>query len=86
MTGGKRKVSLTLDEDLVVAVEEEGAGLSATVNAALRVEIQRRLRTRGLAGRLERMTREDGPLDGAEDLAEGGRYLRLLGGPEPGRP
>ena len=46
MTTAKRKVSVSLDEDLVEELKREGQGLSAQVNQALRTELQRRRRNR----------------------------------------
>jgi antitoxin CcdA len=81
-SGAKRKVSVTLDADLVAAVEAEGAeSLSAEVNSALRAEFAKRQRQRALAELLDRLARERGSLDTPEDEAEIARYMRLLGGP-----
>jgi antitoxin component of MazEF toxin-antitoxin module len=77
----KRKVSVTLDADLVAALEAEGGTtLSAEVNSALRAEFTRRKRARALAALLDRLADERGRLDTAEDEAEIARYMRLLGG------
>jgi antitoxin component of MazEF toxin-antitoxin module len=77
----KRKVSVTLDADLVAALEAEGGTtLSAEVNSALRAEFTRRKRARALAELLDRLADERGRLDTAEDEAEIARYMRLLGG------
>jgi post-segregation antitoxin (ccd killing protein) len=78
----KRKVSVTLDADLVAEVEGSGENLSAQVNAALRDELARRRRHRALGELLDRLAAEDGPLDTAEDEAEIARFMRLLGGPD----
>lgn len=83
----KRKVSVTLDADLVALVEAEGgATLSAEVNSALRAELTRRQRQQALADLLDRLAQERGRLDTPEDEAEIARYMRLLGGmaDEPG--
>jgi antitoxin component of MazEF toxin-antitoxin module len=83
----KRKVSVTLDADLVAALEAEGGStLSAEVNSALRAEFARRKRQQALAGLLDRLADERGRLDTPEDEAEIARYMRLLGGiaEEPG--
>lgn len=83
----KRKVSVTLDADLVAALEAEGGTtLSAEVNSALRAEFARRKRQRALAELLDHLARERGGLDSPEDDAEIARYMRLLGGAaqEPG--
>lgn len=82
MTGqAKRKVSVTLDADLVAAMEaDSGTTLSAEVNAALRAEFTRRKRQQALADLLDRLADERGRLDKPEDEAEIARYMRLLGG------
>jgi antitoxin CcdA len=77
----KRKVSLTLDADLVAEVESGGENLSAQVNMVLRDELARRRRWRALGVLLDRLDAEEGPLDTPEDEAEIARYMRLLGGP-----
>lgn len=83
----KRKVSVTLDADLVAALETEGGStLSAEVNSALRAEFTRRKRQQALADLLDHLADERGKLDTPEDQAEIARYMRLLGGmaEEPG--
>jgi antitoxin component of MazEF toxin-antitoxin module len=80
-TSAKRKVSVTLDADLVTALEaEDGTTLSAEVNSALRAEFARRKRQQALADLLGHLAEERGPLDTPEDEAEIARYMRLLGG------
>jgi antitoxin component of MazEF toxin-antitoxin module len=77
----KRKVSVTLDADLVAALEaEEGTTLSAEVNSALRAESTRRRRAQALADLLDHLAEERGSLNTAEDEAEIARYMLLLGG------
>jgi Post-segregation antitoxin CcdA len=77
----KRKVSITLDADLVDALLAEGGeSLSAQVNATLRNELDRRRRHRALAEYLDRLTADEGRLDSAADEAEIARYMTLLGG------
>ncbi|MGH3273828.1 MAG: hypothetical protein ACRDNZ_05800 [Streptosporangiaceae bacterium] len=83
----KRKVSVTLDADLVELMEAgSGTTLSAEVNSALRAEFTRRRRQQALADLLDRLADERGRLDTPEDEAEIARYIRLLGGSarEPG--
>jgi antitoxin CcdA len=83
----KRKVSVTLDADLVAAMEADSSTtLSAEVNSALRAEFTRRRRQQALADFLDRLADERGRLDTPEDEAEIARYMRLLGGmiDEPG--
>jgi hypothetical protein len=76
----KRKVSLSLDADLVDEFEQEAAeGLSAQVNVVLRAEVDRRRRHRALQALLDRLAAEDGPL-GPDDEAEIARFERALGG------
>jgi Post-segregation antitoxin CcdA len=86
-TSPKRKVSVTLDADLVEAMEADSSTtLSAEVNSALRAEFARRKREQALATLLDRLASERGRLDTPEDEAEIARYMRLLGGSaeEPG--
>jgi antitoxin component of MazEF toxin-antitoxin module len=86
-SSAKRKVSVTLDADLVAALEAEGGTtLSAEVNSALRAEFTRRKRQQALADLLDHLADERGRLDTPEDEAEIARYMRLLGGVtgEPG--
>jgi antitoxin component of MazEF toxin-antitoxin module len=81
----KRKVSVTLDADLVAALEaDDSTTLSAEVNSALRAEFTRRSRQRALAELLDHLAAERGSLDTPEDEAEIARYMRLLGGPAEG--
>ena len=75
----KRKVSLTLDDDLIDALGDDAA-LSAQVNEAVRLEVERRRRNHALGELLARLERLDGPLDSADDEAEIARFARLLGG------
>ena len=70
----KRKVSVSLDEDLVAELEREEQGLSAQVNAAVRAELERRRRHRLLVELLEQLDAEDGPVP--EALIQ--KYVRLL--------
>jgi antitoxin component of MazEF toxin-antitoxin module len=87
-SSAKRKVSVTLDADLVEALEANaGATLSAEVNSALRAEFTRRKRQQALADLLDNLAGERGRLDTREDEAEIARYMRLLGGvaEEPAR-
>ena len=59
----KRKVSVTLDEDLVNALEGGDETLSAQVNTAVRLEVERRAREQLLAQWLETLEQTDGPVD-----------------------
>ena len=86
-SSAKRKVSVTLDADLVAALEAEaGTTLSAEVNSALRAEFTKRKRQQALSDLLDHLADERGGLDTPEDEAEIARYMRLLGGmaEEPG--
>ena len=80
-TPAKRKISVTIDADLVAALEADSdTTLSAEVNSALRAEFTRRRRQRALADLLDHLADERGKLDTPEDEAEIARYMRLLGG------
>jgi len=79
-TPAKRKVSVTLDEDLVAQIEAEGEGLSAQVNTAVRAHLTERRRRQALGQLLDRLEGEDGPLDTPEDEEEIARIMQLLGG------
>jgi hypothetical protein len=74
MTGKLRK-TLTLDPEVVEALRGDEAGLSAAVNAILRTEVERRRRAAALAGLLERLEAERGPVDQGE-VEEFRRLLR----------
>jgi antitoxin component of MazEF toxin-antitoxin module len=77
----KRKVSVTLDADLVAVLEaDDSTTLSAAVNSALRAEFTRRKRQQELADLLDQLAAERGGLDTPEDEAEITRYMHLLGG------
>jgi antitoxin CcdA len=84
----KRKVSVTLDADLVAAMEADGSTtLSAELNSALRAAFTRRKQQQALADLLDHLADERGGLDTPEDETEIARYMRLLGGmaDEPGQ-
>lgn len=74
MTTTKRKVSVSLDEDLVAELELGDDTLSAQVNDALRVELARRRRQRLLGDLLDDLARSDGPVDERSVS----RYMDLL--------
>ncbi|NJL27764.1 MAG: hypothetical protein HC897_07640 [Thermoanaerobaculia bacterium] len=65
MNLAKRKVSLSLDEDLVAELETINRSLSAQVNAAVRAELDRRRRQRLLVELLDHLDAEHGPVDEA---------------------
>lgn len=76
----KRKISVTVDADLIAEVEAEGENLSAQVNEALRHELASRRRQRALGNFLDHLDNTEGSLDAPEDEAEIQRFMRLLGG------
>jgi post-segregation antitoxin (ccd killing protein) len=61
----KRKVSVSLDEDLVAELEAADEALSGQVNEAIRAEVERRRRNRLLTGMLDSLDAEYGPVDEA---------------------
>jgi post-segregation antitoxin (ccd killing protein) len=61
----KRKVSVSLDEDLVAELEAADEALSGQVNEAIRAEIERRRRNRLLAEMLDSLDARYGPVDEA---------------------
>jgi post-segregation antitoxin (ccd killing protein) len=61
----KRKVSVSLDEDLVAELEAADEALSGQVNEAIRAEVERRRRNRLLTGMLDSLDAEHGPVDEA---------------------
>lgn len=76
----KRKISLSLDADLVDELERDtGEALSSQVNVVLRAEVERRRRQRALRALLDRLAAEDGSLgpDAEDDIA---LLARALGG------
>ena len=70
----KRKVSVSLDEDLVAELEAADEALSGQVNEAIRAEVERRRRNRLLTAMLDSLDAEYGPVD--ETLVE--KYTELL--------
>ncbi|MCU1358063.1 MAG: hypothetical protein JWM89_3481 [Acidimicrobiales bacterium] len=75
MTTTKRKLSVSLDEDLVAELEAGGEALSAQVNDAVRLELHRRRQHRLLGEMLDEFEASAGPID--ENLVT--KYLDLLG-------
>lgn len=73
----KRKVTVTLDEDLARELEQAG-NVSAQLNEAGWVLVERRRSARRLAAFLDKLDQEDGPLP--DDPEEDARIDRLLGG------
>ncbi len=74
MAPNKRKVSVTIDEDLVDVLEGSEDNLSAQVNEAIRLVVERRRRQTALRRWLDDLTDQDGPVD--EDEVR--RFLELL--------
>lgn len=75
MTATKRKLSVSLDEDLVAELEAEEESVSMQVNAALRRELGRRRRQRLLVELLDQLDAEHGSID----LGLVDKYIKLLG-------
>src|SRR5579863_4479885 len=61
----KRKVSVSLDEDLVAELEAADEALSGQVNEAIRAEVERRRRNRLLTDMLDSLDAQHGPVDEA---------------------
>ncbi len=79
MTATKRKISVSLDENLIAELEAGGEALSGQINEAVRAEIEHRRRRRLLsefldALDLDALDAERGPVD--EQLVS--KYTRLL--------
>lgn len=74
MTTTKRKVSVSLDSDLVEELEASEEALSSQVNEAIRHELVRRRRQRVLGEMLAELMELHGPVD--EQLVE--HYSDLL--------
>ncbi|WP_250287196.1 MULTISPECIES: hypothetical protein [unclassified Frankia] len=84
MTQVKRRVSDTLDVDLVSAFETAGENLSVQINMGIRNGPVRDCRHRALGDMLDRLAAERGALDTVEDQEETARFVRLLGGMSDG--
>ena len=63
MSDGKVRKTLTLDPDIVEVLGSDPAALSATVNALLREEVERRKRRDNLRELVEELERLHGPAD-----------------------
>lgn len=70
----KRKVSVTIDEDLIEELEGSDESLSAQVNEAIRGVVEQRRRRAQLRAWLDDVATTEGPVDEA-DVA---RFLDLL--------
>ena len=66
MSDGKVRKTLTLDPDIVEVLGSDPAALSATVNALLREEVERRKRRASLKELVEELEAEYGPADPEE--------------------
>lgn len=75
----KRKISVSLDEDLVASLETSDEPLSVQVNEAVRSEVERRRHQEALERFCDQYVAENGPWSD-EDEAEIQRIMRLLGG------
>lgn len=78
MSPPKRKISVTVDADLLAELERAGGSVSAQLNEALRAEVRRRREQVALQRLLDDLEAEDGPLDTPEDLAEMARIERIF--------
>lgn len=74
VTATKRKISVSLDENLIAELEAGGEALSGQINEAVRAELERRRRSRLLSEFLDALDTERGPVD--ERLIS--KYTRLL--------
>ena len=74
MTATKRKISVSLDADLVAELEASDESLSTQINEAVRISLEERRRHRLLAEMLDEMEERDGPVD--EDLVQ--KFMDLL--------
>ncbi|MDN5931835.1 MAG: type II toxin-antitoxin system CcdA family antitoxin [Pseudonocardia sp.] len=77
MDGPKRKISVTLDAELLAELEQGAGSTSAQLNEAMRAEIMRRRQRDALATLLDHLEETDGPLDTAEDAAEMARMEEI---------
>lgn len=73
----KRKVSVSLDADLV-AEFERGGPLSSEINEALRAEFERRRNRAALKALVEELSEQYDGLDTPEDREEIARFRDLL--------
>jgi hypothetical protein len=74
---GKRKVTITIDEELADALDQAG-NVSSQLNVAGWELLDRRQRGERLDALLDALDEQDGPLP--DDPAEDARLDRLLGG------
>lgn len=66
MSRGKVRKTLTLDPQVIDALGDDDAALSATVNEILHSEVERRPRVAELAALLDRLEAGRGPVDPRE--------------------
>ncbi len=74
IVANKKKVSVTIDEDLVQYLEASDENLSAQINEAVRKVIEAKRRNEALKAWLDEMDETDGPVD--EELVQ--YYMDLL--------
>lgn len=74
MNAAKRKISVSLDADLVAELEQARQSLSAQVNTALRLDLDRRRRQRLLDEMLNELDQQYGPPEEARIE----HYMRLF--------
>lgn len=74
VTATKRKISVSVDEDLVAELEASDEPVSTQVNNALRSQLEHRRRQRLLREWLDWMEAEEGPVD--EAIVQ--KYMDLL--------
>ena len=65
MTATKRKISVSIDEDIALELERSGEPLSQQVNEALRDAVEGQRRQRKLGEFLDELESETGPADEA---------------------
>lgn len=74
IVANKKKVSVTIDEDLIEYLEASDENLSAQINDAIREVIEAKRRNEALKAWLDEMDETDGPVD--EELVQ--YYMDLL--------
>lgn len=76
----KRKITVTVDAELVAAVrDDDAATLSAVVNAALAGEVERRARLRALRQLVTDLEQRYGPVSPDDDAWAAGLFDQLDG-------
>ena len=63
MTATKRKISVSIDEDIALELERSGVSLSQQVNEALRDAVEGQRRQRKLGEFLDELESQTGPAD-----------------------